>query len=145
MATVARLAGGEPRRCAAYSDCWPMRRESGKRQIETPATSCVAHVWFNLKVGLRETTIALTQNEAAFYQASITARAHQELLEEARRQRELETAQQLAETERQRAQEQAQSAQNLRRRGSSIWVWLWWVAVILAGLAGLFSQQSATE
>ena len=89
-----------------------------------------------------ETAIALTQNEAAFYQASITTRAHQELLEEARRQRELETAQQLAETERQRAQEQAQSAQNLRRRAVYLGVAMI-VAVILAGLAGLFSQQSA--
>ena len=88
------------------------------------------------------TTVALTAAEHAFLTASITARSQRQAEEAARQQRELETAQQLAATERQRAQEQAQAAQTLRRRAVYLGVALV-VAVILAGLAGLFSQQSA--
>ena len=50
--------------------------------------------------------LALTPDEQAFLDASITARAQRQAAERARQQRELETAQQLAETERQRAEEQ---------------------------------------
>ena len=89
-----------------------------------------------------ETTIALTEAEQAFLQASIATRKQRQAEEEARRQRELETAQQLTATERKRAEEQAQAATTLRRRAVYLGVALV-VAVILAGLAGLFSQQSA--
>jgi WD40 repeat protein len=75
-------------------------------------------------------------------QTSVTAREQRQTEEEIRRQQELETAQRLAETERKRAEEQALSAQNLRRRAVYLGVALV-IAVILAGMAGLFSQQSA--
>jgi len=88
-----------------------------------------------------QTTIALTQVEQTFLQASITARQQRQAEEEARQQRELETAHQLAATEHQRAQEQAQAAQNLRRRAVYLGVALI-VAVALAVTALLFSHQS---
>ncbi len=88
------------------------------------------------------TTVALTQQESAFLHASLDAREQQQAEEEARRQRELETAQQLAETERQRAEEQALSASTLRRRAIYLGVAAL-IAVVLAITAGLFSQQSA--
>ena len=69
-------------------------------------------------------TVALTDEERVYLAASIAARQTQEAEEEARRQRELTAARQLAETERRRAAEQAQSARRLR-----------WGAFGLAGLA----------
>ena len=61
-----------------------------------------------------EMDLALTPDEQAFLAATITAREQREMTEQARQQRELETAQQLAETERQRAEEQSRSANRLR-------------------------------
>ncbi len=92
-----------------------------------------------------ETTMALTSNESAFLQASIVAREEQQMAEEARHQRELETAQQLAATEHQRAEEQVAAAQNLRRRAMYLGLALV-VAVVLAGVAvfaGLQAVDSA--
>ena len=63
-----------------------------------------------------QTSVALTADEQHFLNASIAAREAREVEEEARRQRELEQAQLLAETERQRAEEQAASAGRLRQR-----------------------------
>jgi WD40 repeat protein len=69
-------------------------------------------------------SVALTQSERAFLDASVTARESRQAEEEARRQHELETAQKLAETEHARAEEQANSAGRLRRR-----------AMLLAGIS----------
>ncbi len=66
--------------------------------------------------------VALTQQEQAFLRASQTASQKQQAAEEARQQKELETAQQLAQTERQRAEEQSRANRRLR-----------WQAVFLAG------------
>ena len=62
-----------------------------------------------------ETTIALTRHERIYLQASLTARERRQVEEAARQQRELETAQQLAETERGRAEAQARATQRLRQ------------------------------
>jgi len=83
-------------------------------------------------------SVALTQNEQAFLQASQTAQAQQQAAEETRRQKELETAQQLARTERQRAEEQLQANQRLRWRA----VLLTGALIIVAALAVLASNAS---
>ena len=88
------------------------------------------------------TTVALTHDEQVFLQASIAAREQRQTEEEVRRQRELATAQQLAETERQRAKEQEQAAVTLRRRAAYLGVAAL-VAMVLAVATGLFSQQSS--
>jgi hypothetical protein len=93
---------------------------------------------------LTDKTIALTQAEQNFLQASMTAQEQGRAEEESRRQRELETAQQLAATERQWAEEQALSARNLRRRAVYLGVAMV-LAVILAIAAGLFGRQSAAN
>ena len=71
-------------------------------------------------------SVSLTETEKSFLAASFAARDRRRSEEEARVQRELETAQQLAETEKQRAEEQTEAAAGLRRR-----------AVILAGALGI--------
>ena len=73
-----------------------------------------------------EANVSLTAEETAFLAASFAARDRRRAEEEARIQRELQTAQQLAETEKQRAEDQANAAARLRRR-----------AVILAGALGI--------
>ncbi len=88
------------------------------------------------------TTVALNLKEQAFLQASLDARKQQNIEEDARRQRELATAQQLAKTERQRAEEQVLAANNLRHRAVYLGVAAL-VAVVLAIAAGLFSQESS--
>ena len=60
------------------------------------------------------TTVALTADEHRFLQTSIAARDERHTAEETRRQRELETAQQLAQEQTKRAEEQSRSAQRLR-------------------------------
>ncbi len=59
----------------------------------------------------------LNASERAFLAASINQAEYDALEREAQRQRELETAQKLAETEKSRAQEQASSVKRLRQRG----------------------------
>ena len=77
-------------------------------------------------------TMALTAGENDFLRRSIIARETRQAEEEARRQRELETAQRLAETERERAEEQAQATARLRRRAAFLvgalkrFVLRWW-------------------
>ncbi len=88
-----------------------------------------------------EADIALTADETACLEASLTARQHQEIEEKARQQRELETVQQLAETEKKRAEEQTSFAQNLRRRAVYLSAALV-VAAILAIIAIIASRQS---
>ncbi len=62
------------------------------------------------------TTVALTEDERYFLQTSITARDERHAVEEARRQRELETAQQLAREQTERAEEQVRAAHALRQQ-----------------------------
>ncbi len=85
--------------------------------------------------------LALTPDEQTFLAASISAREQREAAEHARQQRELETAQQLAQEQSQRAQEQAEAAQGLRRRAYYL-VGALAVAVILAVAAVLAGRQS---
>lgn len=72
------------------------------------------------------------------------SRAHAErkaLEKEARRQRELEAAQKLAEMERQRAEEQARAAGQLRRRAVYLGA-AFVIAILMAAAAGFFGLQS---
>ena len=61
-----------------------------------------------------QTKVVLTRDERAYLEASLAARRARQAEEEARQLRELETAQQLAETEKQRAEEQSRSNFRLR-------------------------------
>ncbi len=65
---------------------------------------------------VENTTVALTHDEQNFLTGSLGARRDRQAAEEVRRQRELQTAQQLADTERQRAAEEAQLNRRLRLR-----------------------------
>ena len=87
------------------------------------------------------TTVALTLDEQHYLQTSIAARDERHAAEEARRQRELETAQQLAQEQSQRAEEHAQSARSLRQRALFLTGALI-VAAILAVLATSFANSS---
>ncbi len=87
------------------------------------------------------TTVALTTDEHAFLQTSITTRDTRHAAEAARRQRELETAQKLAETERERAEAQAQTAHTLRQR-ALILAGALVVAAVLAITAVGFARSS---
>ncbi len=98
-----------------------------------------------------DTTIALTAEERGFLAASVEVQRRNEVEEEARLQRELETAQQLAETERQRAkteqqraEEQVLAAKNLRQRAVYLSVALI-TAAILAIVAGFSSIRANTN
>jgi WD40 repeat protein/DNA-binding SARP family transcriptional activator len=86
-------------------------------------------------------SVALTAAEQAFLAASRTARQQRRSEEEARRQRELDTAQKLAQTERQRAEEQANAAQKLRQRAAFLAGALA-VAAVLAILAFTFARSA---
>jgi serine/threonine protein kinase/DNA-binding SARP family transcriptional activator len=90
-----------------------------------------------------QTDLALSGGEQAFLEASIVARQERLAAEEARRQRELETAQHLAQTERQRAEEQSQAARRLQRRAVYL-VGALVTALLLAFVAVAF-QQSANR
>jgi WD40 repeat protein len=86
-------------------------------------------------------SVALTGDEQAYLEASINAHQSRVAEEEARLQRELETAQKLAETEHARAEEQAQSARMLRRRAAFFAAALV-LAALLAVAAFFFARQS---
>ena len=90
-----------------------------------------------------ETTVALTAEEQRFLTASGEVQRQQEAAEEARLQRELETAQQLAETEHRRAQEQVQATRNLRRRAVYLGVAL--VVAALLALAAIYAGIQAND
>ena len=84
----------------------------------------------------------LNEAEREFIQAGLALRERQEAEREAQLRRELEVAQELAESEKRRAEEQAQAAGRLRRRA----VWLvgaGLVAVLLAIIAGVFGLRSS--
>jgi hypothetical protein len=88
------------------------------------------------------TLVALTQEERAFMESSLAERQQKEQAENQRQQRELETAQKLAEMERARAAEQTHAAVHLRQRA----VWLAGALVIAAALAiaaGWFGRQAS--
>jgi WD40 repeat protein/transcriptional regulator with XRE-family HTH domain len=81
------------------------------------------------------TTIALTQTEQSYLEASITERDRRDSEEQTRGQRELKAAQKLAETEK-------QAVVNLRGRNRIITT-IGIVAVVLAVLAGMFGLSSS--
>lgn len=85
------------------------------------------------------TQIALTRDERAFLNASITERQAHEVAEADRQRRELEAAQKLAETEKRRAEEQALSASRLRR-GAVYLSGALLIAAALAFVAMMFGQ-----
>lgn len=89
----------------------------------------------------QETAVSLTDGEQSFLQTSITAREKTIRAEEKRHQRELETAQQLAETERLRADEQAESARGLRKRAFAL-AGVLVIATLFAIAAAMFANQS---
>jgi hypothetical protein len=89
-----------------------------------------------------QSQVALSGEERAFLEASLAARQQRLAAEEARRQRELETAQKLAQTERQRAEEQAKAAQRLRQRAAFLAGALA-VAALLAVLAFTFARSAS--
>lgn len=87
--------------------------------------------------------IVLTPGEQDFLDSSLAARQDRRSEEEVRRQRELETAQQLAETEQRRAAAQAEAAQRLRRRALYLGV-----ALAVAGLLAvwaIFTSRQAVQ
>jgi WD40 repeat protein/transcriptional regulator with XRE-family HTH domain len=85
----------------------------------------------------------LNPTERAFLTASLEQEQHDLLERETQRQRELEVAQKLAETEKARAEEQASSLKRLRRRG----LYLASAFVLAAGaaiIAGVFAGRNNT-
>jgi WD40 repeat protein len=89
----------------------------------------------------KEHEAQLSQPELAFIETSQAESQKRFAAEEARRQRELETAQQLAEVAQARAEEQTQAARRLRRRAFFLGGVLV-VAALLALAAVLFARQS---
>jgi WD40 repeat protein len=83
----------------------------------------------------------LNAMEQAFLTASIEREQHEVVEREAQRQRELEAAQKLAQTEHARAVEQTQSTNRLRTRNRLITT-VGSIALILALVAGMFGVQS---
>ncbi|GAB4430412.1 MAG: hypothetical protein Kow0031_11260 [Anaerolineae bacterium] len=89
-----------------------------------------------------ETQLALNLTERAYLDASRAERDRQQAEEDARRRRELETAQKLAKTEHARAEEQEQSARRLRGLAVGLALFLL-VAVGAAWLA--FNQRAIAQ
>jgi WD40 repeat protein len=87
------------------------------------------------------TSVALTQDEKAYLDASIAERDRRESQERIRQQRELENARKLAETERQRAEEQTQSATELRKR-SYYRTGAFAIVLVMAIAATFFGRQA---
>jgi WD40 repeat protein/transcriptional regulator with XRE-family HTH domain len=87
------------------------------------------------------TSVALTQDEKAYLNASIAERDRRESEERIRQQRELENARKLAETERQRAEEQTQSATELRKRSYYL-TGAFAIALVLAIAATFLGRQA---
>jgi len=85
----------------------------------------------------------LNASERSFLAASIDQEQHDALEREAQRQRELEAAQKLAETEKARAEEQASSVKRLRQRGVFLASALV-LATVAAIFAGVFANRNST-
>jgi WD40 repeat protein/transcriptional regulator with XRE-family HTH domain len=83
----------------------------------------------------------LNDVERTFVAASIDQEQHDTLEREARRQRELEAAQKLADTEKQRAEEQAHSATQLRKR--AYYLTGAFIVVLVMALAAIFFARQA--
>jgi WD40 repeat protein/transcriptional regulator with XRE-family HTH domain len=81
--------------------------------------------------------------ERAFLTTSIEQEQQAAFEREAQRQRELEAAQKLAETEKARAEEQASSVQRLRQRGAFLAA-AFVLAIVAALIAGLFANRNST-
>ncbi len=88
-----------------------------------------------------KSTVLLTAEEQAFLAASYAAREARLGEEAARQRRELQTAQQLAQTESRRAEEQTRAAGRLRRRALVLAAALV-IAAFLASAALFFARQS---
>jgi WD40 repeat protein/transcriptional regulator with XRE-family HTH domain len=86
----------------------------------------------------------LNAQERAFIAASIDQEEHDALEHEAQRQRELEAAQKLAETEKARAEEQASSVKRLRR-GRVFLAGALAVAIVAAIIAGIFASNARQQ
>ena len=86
----------------------------------------------------------MNASEQAFLTASIEQEQHDALEREAQRQRELEVAQKLAETEKARAEEQASSVKQLRQRGVFLASALA-LAMVAAIIAGVFATQLTSK
>ena len=78
--------------------------------------------------------------ERDFLTGSIEQEQHEALEQEAQRQRELETAQKLVETERQRAEDQARAASQLRKR-AYYFAGAFALALLMAGVALFFGNE----
>jgi WD40 repeat protein len=145
---------------------WPLlrgwlhdSREDVRRQRELAAA---AHQWqanhqddsyllrgsrlTSFEAWAETTTVALTSAECIFLETSVTTRDARHAAEAARQQRELETAQHLAQEQTQRAEEQTRSAQALRKRalflaGALMVAAL--LAVIAVGLARSSNNNAA--
>ena len=92
---------------------------------------------------LKHTEMGLMPREQEFLTESLAAQARQVEEENQRRQRELETAKKLAESEGQRAKEQTQAAARLRQRA-----WLLAGALVITlilGLAAMLAGQQAIQ
>lgn len=81
--------------------------------------------------------------EQAFLTASVDQEQQATLERDAQRQRELETAQKLAETEKARAEDQVSSVKRLRRRGAFLAGALI-LAIVTAVFAGVFADRNRT-
>lgn len=125
---------------------WQQRLRNGLRQWQASdqddgallrgAPLAEAENWLQQRRG------DLTDAEREYIQAGLTLRKRRAAERESQRRRELEVAQELAESEKQRAKEQSRAAAGLRKRA----VWLTgvgMVAVLLAVAAGLFGIQSS--
>ncbi|MBP1702568.1 MAG: putative Calcium/calmodulin-dependent protein kinase [Chloroflexi bacterium] len=88
-----------------------------------------------------QTSLVLTLSEADFLRLSTKKAEESAAIEAARLQRELETAQKLAETERQRAEAQA-SARRRLQRGAAVLALSLLLVAILAAAAFFFAKQS---
>jgi len=86
----------------------------------------------------------LNAQEEAFLTASMDLEQHDALEREAQRQRELEAAQKLAETEKARAEEQASSVKRLRR-GRVFLTGALAVAIVAAIIAGIFASNARQQ
>jgi hypothetical protein len=84
----------------------------------------------------------LNQSEREFLAASVEQEQHEALEREAQRQRELEAAQKLAQTEKARVEEQARSIKRLRRRAVYL-IAVLVIAVVSAIFAGILANQNS--
>jgi hypothetical protein len=114
------------------------RREQDPSELYRGARLAQAREWASVHEE------RLNASEQAFLRASVEQEQHDTLEREAQRQREIEAAQKLAETEKARAEEQASSVKRLRRRGVFLASALT-LAIIAAIFAGVFASTSRQQ